>query len=784
MITLLIKASIVLIVLLAFYKLLLEKESFFGINRVYLLSCLFFAAILPFISLPKMVDHQGYLASWIEKKEISAQKKTEPAINIYPASPNVAQAGSENKIEENNQIPAIQPDESAASTNEKNNSVTTFFWENRGSSFWIALVYLFGVIVLGLNLLAQVAATLFKALKNPDKIVDEESIIVNMTSKTEPCSFFRYIFINPAGYDYETYEQILAHEKIHVKKWHTIDLLLSEIAVVVLWFNPLVWVFRKEVEKNIEYQTDDLLVRQEEDQKEEYQMNLLKIATYNQPLAVTTNYNQSLIKQRILKMNTKRSNPYSGWKYAFLAPVLFALLLVLNQPNTAHAKSSGENQMNTALTDFSQNNTFSTSPQEEKNEGEQSNREPSQREEVEFDESLTEYLFKAIKEGQPETLELLIRKGADVDVQIREGWTLLMEATGNGKIEMVRLLIEKGADVNLKTDRGYTALMEAAEEGFHEIAQLLIQNGADVNAKTNEGYSVLLLTVDDGFTEIARLLIESGADVNTKRNDGLTALHEAVDEGDLEMVKLLVDHGADLTAAFSDDITPLRVAIKNNHLAVIDYLLSKGVEKESAEPELGAAEMNDCRALLRAVKTNNTTRVKELLQSVDPDCAFYEEGEPRSPLVAAARNGNLEIGKLIVEAGGDIEYRARGDESPLMAAAKFGHLDFVKYLLKQGADINRKVSGDGTALLVASGHGQKEVVQYLIDQKAEVNATVGGDGNALINAVKGGHYETARILLENGADPYQNVPGDEYAMYHARVSNNARMIALLKQYEK
>ena len=51
---------------------------------------------------------------------------------------------------------------------------------------------------------------------------------------------------NPASYDYDTYEQIIAHEKIHANKLHTIDLLLAEIAVVFLWFNPFVWLLRRE----------------------------------------------------------------------------------------------------------------------------------------------------------------------------------------------------------------------------------------------------------------------------------------------------------------------------------------------------------------------------------------------------------------------------------------------------------------------------------------------------------------------------------------------------------
>ncbi|MEE9373621.1 MAG: M56 family metallopeptidase [Saprospiraceae bacterium] len=103
-----------------------------------------------------------------------------------------------------------------------------------------------------------------------DRIVSEGCVIVNMKDTTEPCSFFKYIFINPATYDYNTYEQILTHEKIHVRKFHSLDLLVSELAVILLWFNPFIWLIRKEIEKNIEYQTDDILVKDNTSQKKKY----------------------------------------------------------------------------------------------------------------------------------------------------------------------------------------------------------------------------------------------------------------------------------------------------------------------------------------------------------------------------------------------------------------------------------------------------------------------------------------------------------------------------------
>ena len=194
--------------------------------------------------------------------------------------------------------------------------------------------------------------------------------------------------------------------------------------------------------------------------------------------------------------------------------------------------------------------------------------------------------------------------------------------------------------------------------------------------------------------------------------------------------------------------------------------------------------MIGCRELLRAAKAGDQAKVAKLLETTAPDCSYYADGEPRSPLVAAARNGNLTIGKLLVEAQAGVEFHAAGDETPLMAAAKYGHLDFVKYLVAQGAGVNKTLRGDGTALITASQNGHLDVVRYLISQKAVIDQQVPGDGTALINAVKNNHYTTARLLLEYGADPYLHAPGDEYAMFHAQTANNRGMIDLLEQYAK
>ncbi len=327
MIELLLKSSFTIGIAFLFYKLLLQQESFFATNRLYLLACLALAFALPFVTLPKLIDHQGYFfrALNLESTSDIALSSAETGAPETPSTISIQEQRHAVKAE-SQKLPENKGQQTAALETE-NTSSSEFSW-----GFWLLMLYLFGVAVFACTLLFQVGSIFYRIYTSSDKITDGDFVIVNLTHRHAPCSFFRYIFIYPEDYDYETYEQIIAHEKIHARLGHSLDLLLAEIAVVILWFNPFVWLFKKEIEKNNEYQTDALLLEKEQVRKEQYQLNLLQIAVPNKPLSITTNYNQSLLKQRIMMMNAKRSTAHAYWKYAFLAPLFFGALLFMNEP--------------------------------------------------------------------------------------------------------------------------------------------------------------------------------------------------------------------------------------------------------------------------------------------------------------------------------------------------------------------------------------------------------------------------------------------------------------------
>jgi beta-lactamase regulating signal transducer with metallopeptidase domain len=128
------------------------------------------------------------------------------------------------------------------------------------------------------------------------------------------------------------------HEKIHVEEKHTLDILFAEVMLIFQWFNPFAWIYRKEIENNLEFLTDNKLVEKKDVEASSYQMSLLKVSAPHFPLNLTTNYNQSLLKKRIAMMNAKRSSLNTAWKYFFLVPMLALFACLLNEPRAQEVK--------------------------------------------------------------------------------------------------------------------------------------------------------------------------------------------------------------------------------------------------------------------------------------------------------------------------------------------------------------------------------------------------------------------------------------------------------------
>ena len=302
-----IHVAVILSGCLLFYKALLQQETFYRLNRFVLLLCLLLSFCLPLVPKPaqpalEKIVHLPVVfhPDLLQEQPVTTQIPL-PVTQSPGAAPTVAVT-----------IPPA-PDGLQVLLQ------------------WCVYLYWFGVVAFGLNFLLQAIILMYQAYCRPC-IKDGRYRIVEVGSNRAPCSFGNTIFINPENYDWETYNQILLHEKVHIRQGHTVDLIFAELALIFQWFNPFAWLYRKAMEINLEYLADDALLQQKAVEKTGYQLSLLKVSTHQVPLRLTTNYNQSLLKKRIVMMNAKKSNVHTAWKYGFLFPLLLLFVCLLNKP--------------------------------------------------------------------------------------------------------------------------------------------------------------------------------------------------------------------------------------------------------------------------------------------------------------------------------------------------------------------------------------------------------------------------------------------------------------------
>ncbi len=298
------------------YRFFLSKETFYGLNRWVLLTLIVLSFTLPFITVPENLSFRNLLT-----------QETLSTSNLSEISSNTIELSQQSVISQESKIPSTSSETVATATHSNSISLD---WKTI-----VFYIYILGILVFGIHFLIQLGVLVYRILKYPTVEVDDYKIIE--TDKNHaPYSFLNRIFMNPSQYNPDTYLQILKHEQMHIKGKHTVDMLLVELLVMLQWFNPFAWLYRKAIDNNLEYLTDDGMLNIGEN-KEAYQMNLLKVSTPNMPTGLATSYNQSFLKKRILMMNSKKSTAKSGWKYLIIIPLLAITVLSFNpiKPNVS-----------------------------------------------------------------------------------------------------------------------------------------------------------------------------------------------------------------------------------------------------------------------------------------------------------------------------------------------------------------------------------------------------------------------------------------------------------------
>ncbi|MEM6699135.1 MAG: M56 family metallopeptidase, partial [Bacteroidota bacterium] len=306
-------AAVLIVLFYLLYKFLLSKETFFGLNRYLLMVSIALAFALPLYEVP-----QAWSIWEAPVQVVSTSNTTSELAELETTF---------QPIEETKNI-VLSNQEGTSKKQLATDNPEIIEWN--AISIWQVLwtIYLIGVGIFSINLLIQLATLIYKIVRLPS-LKDGQFRIVELDKDEPPYSFLNCIFINPEKYDWETYNQIIEHEKIHVQQRHSLDMLLAESLVVLQWFNPAAWQYRKMIEHNLEFLTDQAMLVQGA-KRETYQLNLLKVSVPQYPIGLAMNYNQSILKKRIKMMNAKKSSVQSSWKYLTILPVFALSIILLN----------------------------------------------------------------------------------------------------------------------------------------------------------------------------------------------------------------------------------------------------------------------------------------------------------------------------------------------------------------------------------------------------------------------------------------------------------------------
>ena len=188
-------------------------------------------------------------------------------------------------------------------------------------------IYWLGVIILSARFLIQLYSIFRMRWQGKVDYIQGQRII-SVPTEANPFSFFQWIFIyRPRAYN--NVEEIMMHEQTHVKQWHSIDVVVSEIITIVCWFNPFMWLLKNEIRLNLEYLADNKVAEVLQDTKV-YQYHLLGLASQNRQTGLYNIFNVSHLNHRFIMMNKKRTRTIGHLKYALFVPLAAALLIASN----------------------------------------------------------------------------------------------------------------------------------------------------------------------------------------------------------------------------------------------------------------------------------------------------------------------------------------------------------------------------------------------------------------------------------------------------------------------
>jgi len=396
----------------------------------------------------------------------------------------------------------------------------------------------------------------------------------------------------------------------------------------------------------------------------------------------------------------------------------------------------------------------------------------------------TTALHLAVRAGDVTSVATLIRAGANVNAANRYEVTPLSLAAVSGDPAMISTLLDAGADPNFTRGDGETVLLTAARTGRPEAVKALLARGARVDATEKTlGQTALMWAAQENHADVVKVLVEAGADVNRKSaalsfppfkwgvngmvstvlpKGSWTPLMYAARDNSLESAQALVGAGADVNATDPDGSTPLLIALANAHYDMADALLDMKADPNKSDstgtaPLYTAIDMHTLAPMVgrpspKLVGTLEAPAIvtKLLKLGANPNATLKRPslgrhhdlngdasmGEGTTPLMRAARTGDVEMMRILLANGANPHLRRRDLGTALILAATgrggglptgpstipgASNLEAVKMLIAAGADVDAFNLTGQTALHVAAQRGVDPLVTELLDAGATID---------------------------------------------------------------
>lgn len=293
----LLKSAIGLAVLYTFYWGFLRQETFFSLNRFYLLASMLLSFIFPWLNWSFGVEVKGYLTTAL-----------------------------------------LAPLTIAANPPETDHSAF-------GTVDIVQMMYFAGAGFFLGRFLWQLMRFAIQYFKSPKTLCNGFTVVITKTIKS-PASFFGILFLSQEDLKSRHLDTIISHESYHHSQFHSLDIILVELLAVVQWFNPFVWLYKNALQAQHEYAADRNMLRQGED-KLAYQSLLFEKSVGIKVNELMSYFNNSLLKTRMKMMNKQQSELRASLKYLFAVPlfVLLSVGLFPDRPVFAQENTDADHQI-------------------------------------------------------------------------------------------------------------------------------------------------------------------------------------------------------------------------------------------------------------------------------------------------------------------------------------------------------------------------------------------------------------------------------------------------------